>query len=149
METFSALLAICGGIHRPPVNSPHKGQWRGALVFSLICVWINGWVNNREAGDLSRFSAHYDVTIMVLIWHKHHDCRLQSQESGHQQPCDWSRLIQLFWTIPESILCDTNRVILFAEHNEMVRYKLIFMYIDTRIDHHSTAKHMPMSFYIR
>ena len=51
METFSALLALCGGIHRSPVNSPHKGQWRGALVFSLICVWINGWVNKREAGD--------------------------------------------------------------------------------------------------
>ena len=41
------------GIHRSPVNSPHKGQWRGALMFSLICVWINYWVNNREAGDLS------------------------------------------------------------------------------------------------
>ena len=27
-----------------PVNSPHKGQWRGALMFSLVCVWINGWV---------------------------------------------------------------------------------------------------------
>ena len=40
------------GIHRSPVNSPHKGQWRGALIFSLICVWTNGWVNNREAGDL-------------------------------------------------------------------------------------------------
>ena len=39
------------GIHRSPVNSPHKGQWRGALMFSLICVWINDWVNNREAGD--------------------------------------------------------------------------------------------------
>ena len=39
------------GIHRSPVNSPHKGQWRGALMFSLICVWINGWVNNREAGN--------------------------------------------------------------------------------------------------
>ena len=51
METFSALLAICVGIHRSPVNSPHKGQWRGALMFSLICVWINGWVNNHEAGD--------------------------------------------------------------------------------------------------
>ena len=36
-------------IHRSPVNSPHKGQWRGALIFSLICVWINDWVNNREA----------------------------------------------------------------------------------------------------
>ena len=52
------------GIHRVPVNSPHKGQWRGALMFSLICVWINGWVNNREAGDLRRYRAHYDVTVM-------------------------------------------------------------------------------------
>ena len=39
-------------IHRSPVNSPHKGQWCGALVFSVICAWTNGWVNNRDAGDL-------------------------------------------------------------------------------------------------
>ena len=51
------------GIHRSPVNSPHKGQWRGALMFSLICVWINGWVNNREAGDLRRYRGHYDVIV--------------------------------------------------------------------------------------
>ena len=53
------------GIHRSPVNSPHKGQWRGASMFYLICVWINGWVNNREAGDLRRYRAHYDVSVMV------------------------------------------------------------------------------------
>ena len=51
-------------IPRYPVNSPHKGQWRGALVFSLICVWINDWVNNREAGDLRRYPAHSDVIVM-------------------------------------------------------------------------------------
>ena len=51
-------------IHRSPMNSPHKGQWRGALMFSLICVWINGWVNNREAGDLRRKRAHYDVIVI-------------------------------------------------------------------------------------
>ena len=33
-------------IYRLPVNSPHKGQRRGALMFSLICTWINAWVNN-------------------------------------------------------------------------------------------------------
>ena len=52
------------GIHRSPVNSPHKGQFRGALMFSLICVWINSWVNNREAGELRRNQAHYDVIVM-------------------------------------------------------------------------------------
>ena len=101
METFSALLAIyaenssTGGnshvswwrheienfpcywpsvrrIHRSPVNSPHKGQWRGALMFSLIYAWINGWVNNREAGDLRRHRAHYDVTVMTNIKTRDH-----------------------------------------------------------------------------
>ena len=52
------------GIYRSPVNSPHKGQWRGALLFSLICAWINGWVNTRGAGDLRRHRAHYDVIVM-------------------------------------------------------------------------------------
>ena len=53
------------GIHRSPVNSPHKGQWRAALMSSLICAWINGWVNNREAGDLRRHRTNYDVTVMI------------------------------------------------------------------------------------
>ena len=51
-------------IHRSPVNCPHKGQWRGALMFSLIYAWINDWVNNREAGDLRRQHGHYDVIVM-------------------------------------------------------------------------------------
>ena len=55
------------GIHRSPVNSPHKGQWRGALMFTLICARINGWVNNREAGDLRRYRPHYDVIVMVRL----------------------------------------------------------------------------------
>ena len=54
------------GIHRSPVNSQHKGQWRGALMFTLICARINGWVNNREAGDLRRHCAHYDVIVMWI-----------------------------------------------------------------------------------
>ena len=52
METFSALLVLCAGIHRSPVNSPHKGQWRGDLMFSLMWAWTNGWANSRQAGDL-------------------------------------------------------------------------------------------------
>ena len=63
-ETFSALLALCTGNSPVPVNSPHKGQWRGALMFSLICAWINDWVSNREAGDLRRHRGHYDVNVM-------------------------------------------------------------------------------------
>ena len=64
METFSALLALCAGNSPVPENSPHKGQWRGALMFSLIFAWINDWVNNREAGDLRRYRGNYDVNVM-------------------------------------------------------------------------------------
>ena len=53
------------GIHRSPVDSPHKGQWRGALMFHFVCAWKNRWVNNREAGDLRRHRDHYDVTVMT------------------------------------------------------------------------------------
>ena len=58
------------GIHRSPVNSPHKGPWRGALKFSVICVWINDWVNNRKAGDLRRHLGHYDVIVMTTHYCK-------------------------------------------------------------------------------
>ena len=85
-KPFPRYWPFVRGIHRSPVNSRHKGQWRGALVFCLICAWINGWVNIREAGDLRRHRAHYDVIVMtvnmaddsasLLLWGI-------SQRSGH------------------------------------------------------------------
>ena len=64
METFSALLVICA------VNSPVPGEFPAQRPVTLsfdvffICVWINGWVNIREAGDLRRYRSHYDVIVM-------------------------------------------------------------------------------------
>ena len=43
----------------------YKGQGRGALMFSLTCAWTDGWANKRDAGDLRRHGAHYDVTVMI------------------------------------------------------------------------------------
>ena len=65
METYPRYLPFVRRIHRSPLNSPHKGQWREALMFTLICAWINGWVNNRKAGDLRRHRAPYDVIVMI------------------------------------------------------------------------------------
>ena len=61
---FPRYLPFVRWIYRWPVNSLHTGQWRGPLMFSLICAWINRWVNNRESGDLRRSRAHHDVIVM-------------------------------------------------------------------------------------
>ena len=84
METFTALLAICAGHSPVPDEFPHKGQWRGALMFSLICAWINGWVNSHEAGKMRRHCAHYDV-IVISVW--------SSMDSHTFRPCVlWDRM---------------------------------------------------------
>ena len=60
---FPRYWPFVQGFHRSQVNSPHKGQWRGALM----CTWTNNWVNNRGASDLRHHYTHYDVTVM---WNK-------------------------------------------------------------------------------
>ena len=76
---FLCYWPFVWGIHQSPVNSRHKGQWRGTLIFSLICAWIDGWVNNREAGDWRCHCAHYDVIVKITFvilpacyWIYHH-----------------------------------------------------------------------------
>ena len=104
METFSALLALLEG--NSPVNSPHKGQWHGALIFSLICAGITGWVNNRKAGDLRRHRAHHHVTVLgkmfpaIYINGSSASNRLELSEERERyvidgMPCELSRMWDL------------------------------------------------------
>ena len=88
METFSALLAICAG------NSPVPGEFpaqrpvtRSFDVF--FCVSINGWVNNRGAGDLRRHRAHYDVTLLLGLHPKHWCNRIRMALLPVKKPRDW------------------------------------------------------------
>ena len=67
MEHFSLYWPFMWLVHRSPVNSPYKDQWHGAFMFSLIFASIKGSVNNREAGDLRRHRAHYDVIVMKAM----------------------------------------------------------------------------------
>ena len=62
---FPRYCPFMRGIHRSPVNSPHKGQWRGALMFSLIRAWTDSWANNGDAGDLRCYRDHYDVIVVI------------------------------------------------------------------------------------
>ena len=101
------------------INSPHKGQWRGALMFSLICVRINDWVNNREADDLRRYRAHCDVIVMkrsVKSVRKTYRERPPSFNSEHMKYLKQLSRPQLFYptnTNHTSIFCSRPRVALY------------------------------------
>ena len=67
---FPRYWPFVRGIHRSPVNSPvpvkfptQRPVTRSFGVFFDLPL-NNGWVNNREAGDLRRYGAHYDVSVM-------------------------------------------------------------------------------------
>ena len=62
------MFRVTGLMCREFTCDQYKGQWCGNLMFSLICTWTNGWVNNRHASDLRRHRAHYDV--IVMLWEK-------------------------------------------------------------------------------
>ena len=93
------------GINRSLVNSSHKGQWHGALMFSLICSWINGWVNNREAGVLRRHRTLYDVTIMMTPILSGCFCDTDANSSYFRR--QWSDYLKHKWNWPETL--DKNK----------------------------------------
>ena len=75
-KLFPRYWPFVRGIHRSPVNSPHNGQWRCALMLSLICAWTDSWLNNRDAGGLrpSRSLWHHcnallPCRILTSAWH--------------------------------------------------------------------------------
>ena len=77
------------------MNSPHKGQWRGALVCSLICAWINGWVSNREAGDFRTKDGLYSQTSELIYTSLQWRHNGRDGVSNHQRlDCFLSRLFR-------------------------------------------------------
>ena len=81
---FHVTGPMCREFLRSPVNSPHKVQWCGALMFPLIRAWINSWVHNHEAGDLRCHCTHYDVIVMTTTYL----CpNFNSPESVQQRDC--------------------------------------------------------------
>ena len=103
-KLFSAYWPFVRGIHRSQVNSAHKGKWRGALMFSMISVWINSRVNNREAGDLRRHRLPYDVIVTIFkvfrLWQSR--WRLELWRSLWQPKIESMRCICWLHSLPVS-----------------------------------------------
>ena len=68
MEHLLRYWPFAKGIHRWPVDSLHKGQWRGALTVFFICAWINGWGNNRDAVDFRCHRVHDSLWRHCNVW---------------------------------------------------------------------------------
>ena len=100
-KQFPRYWPLVRGIHRSPVNSPHKGQWRGALMFSLIYACSNGWANKRDGCDLRRYRTHYDVIVM---WYSENWKQRGINELNHNSGwliklCDLARILNIMWFI--------------------------------------------------
>ena len=103
------------GIHRSAVNSPHKGQWRGDLMFSLICAWTNSRVNNRDAGNYRSHRAHYDVIVM--------DCSLS--DCNELQVCQF-------------VVCEMCGIALSSFVNAIAVINYIFFATPNGVGYHGT-----------
>ena len=101
---FPRYWPFVRGIHRSPVNSPHKGQWRGALMFSLIWVWINGWVNNRVAGDLRRHRPplwrHRNESGVWILYMFHYDKNINMKRCD-STAVNW--VLNLLWLLSDGV----------------------------------------------
>ena len=122
LKHFPRHWSFVRGIHRSPVNPPHKGQKRGALIFSLICAWISGWINNREAGDLRRDRAHYDVLFII----------------------NWTTWTNLKFKSKYKYLPSNDRAILFIQALMCLTWCLYIFYIYASINHGSDIFKYPL-----
>ena len=97
------------GIHRSPVNSLDRRQWRRALMFSLIYSWMNGWINIDEGGDWRRHRVHYDATVMPgpPLWGKSIDHRRNPLIRGWQW-LDLTCLVSVWENLIKNVLLAVN-----------------------------------------
>ena len=79
-------------------------------MFTLICARINGWVNNREADDLRRYRAHYDVIVMSVSWKVWHvSCRNMKKQMGWLfSKLEQAKFFRKIWILISSVVCEVG-----------------------------------------
>ena len=151
---FLRYWPFARGIHRPPVNSSHKGQWRGALMFSLICTWINRWVNSRESGDLRHHRAHHEVIVIVGL-----TLRVPRQEYSISYTVNTILLVpwlraspchqqQVYWIYRIKVICFHEKSSLrHKRFEEWKKMRICFLYIfpQTHSAHNELTNELTMA----
>ena len=85
---FRVTGHLCGEFTGPDEFPAQRPVTRGFDFFSLICAWINVWVNNRGAGDLRRHRAHYDVIVMWINWHVELPNHNKTHQNANRVDCN-------------------------------------------------------------
>ena len=75
-------------------------------MFSLICVWINDWVNNHAAGDLRRYRAHYNVIVMTF----------NKWDTYHSRPYAFERQLACY-EIHSNVLCKGHKLNIYWSYS--------------------------------
>ena len=84
-------------------------QWRGALMFSLICASTKGRGNYGDPGDLRRHRAYHDVTVMcTLRWYfySHSALQVTLNDMGN---IDWYLITSKVTTTTKTLICAYSR----------------------------------------
>ena len=89
---FRVTGHLCGEFTGPRWIPRTKASDAELWCFFLFCVWINDWVNNREAGDLRRYRTHYDVIVMG---------RARNQALGPGDILYYNRLFSREYPVPQ------------------------------------------------
>ena len=136
------------GVNWSLVNSPHKGQWCGALMFSLISTWTNRWVNNRDAADLRCHWAHHDVTVpehlqtqcpqchgwfpQACLYIYLSECALSvnySQNSQHLQwlygmsrTCKWGEMWEILYILNLTMICKNQHLLKWLQEGWLLQW---------------------------
>ena len=111
MGTLSALLAICAG--DSPVTGEFPTQMPVTRSFDVfICAWINGWVNNSDAGDFRHHRVHYDVTVMLMYCYFEHSFRSK----------DLTAPIYMIWILIQ--FCKHGYILIPAWMSDYIHYKV-------------------------
>ena len=91
-----------------PIAKASNASWR-VFMFSLICALTSGWANHRDARDLRRLRAHYNVNVMSVLdtlliqniylssdsdstWDQQLNCMLNASPLVHQSLACWKYL---------------------------------------------------------
>ena len=131
----SALLAIYAGNSLVTGEFPAQRPVTRNFIFSLICTRINGWVNNRESGNLRRRCAHYDVTVMTLSFLGRRQivvgthCWCHTGTSVGELVTQWASVMTIFHpntTLPH-VTCQSTDCMPSSEHqfnHHVVQWKL-------------------------